>query len=58
MCNLCNGTHVVLQELTYGVEYNTCPVCGPISEEQRQAERQKLLNRIKVAERIFGLEVM
>lgn len=49
MCELCNGRHVVYEDMGYGTMIQPCPVCGPKSEEQIKKEEMILQQRLDEA---------
>lgn len=51
MCELCNGTHVILQLENWFAEYHTCPNCGPKSQEAINQDLDKLQMRLEEFER-------
>lgn len=57
MCKLCNGTHIVHNAAGSMAFIRTCPVCGPMTAEQLEAESRKNKRRIQEARRLLGMEV-
>lgn len=47
MCDLCNGTHVTYKFTNYSVLAISCPVCGPISQEEHRARMDSVKECIK-----------
>lgn len=43
MCQVCNGTHVVHENLGYAYRTSCCPVCGPVSDEVWWRELEEIL---------------
>lgn len=52
MCQVCNGTHVVVSEESYAALFQTCPVCGPEPEEMQVARLTEL--RMKLGIEVKG----
>lgn len=38
MCQLCNGTYVIHIRSSYGIKFETCPICGPVPADEQQAK--------------------
>lgn len=53
MCQLCNGTYVVIETTNYSASFGPCPECGPEPPEIWEAT----VARIKEARIRLGLEV-
>lgn len=47
MCELCKGTHVAYEFTSFSMVAITCPVCGPISDEDHQARLANVRERIE-----------
>lgn len=43
MCQLCNGTNVVAENLGFAYRTNCCQVCGPESDEEWERELKEIL---------------
>lgn len=49
MCELCNGRHVVYENMGFGIMVKPCPACGPKPEEQIKKEEMILQRRLEEA---------
>ncbi|MFL0365347.1 hypothetical protein ACH0BF_20275 [Pseudobacillus sp. 179-B 2D1 NHS] len=51
MCNLCNGTHVVTNDIGFGWIKQACPKCGPMPEVMRAKKWAEFDKRFEEAKR-------
>lgn len=56
MCELCNGTHVVVFNLGFGHEFGPCPDCGEKSKEVIDQEWQTFQTNLAEAKAKFESE--
>lgn len=43
MCQICNGTNVVAENIGFAYRTSCCPVCGPESDEVWRRELEEIL---------------
>lgn len=55
MCDICNGTRRIVQDMDFGQIVQTCPNCGPMSEKEFQEYHKRIRERIAAAEAKLNL---
>ncbi|WP_299090395.1 hypothetical protein [uncultured Metabacillus sp.] len=56
MCDICNDTRVVHEDDQSTITFQTCPVCGPYTEEEREARYKKIRARLEELEIFLGMK--
>lgn len=53
MCDLCNGSHVIHVNYGVGIRFETCPICGQVSQDKQNEELLEIMQELerKIAKR-------
>ncbi len=56
MCNLCKGKRVVHDDTQGTILFQTCPKCGPYTQEEQEARSAYLRERLRQHEIRLGIK--